>query len=420
MLQTTIHNPDLYMIDLRQILSQGRKRIGLLLGAGCPMSVRVGADGGLDGGGEPLIPDVSRLTKSVLEDLDDVDRGVVDLLLPDLGADPNIETVLTQVRRLSLAIGKAKVHGLDGAGYANLAKEICKRVGEAVDKRLPDEENPFSELVSWIGGTNRAHPTEIFTPNYDLLIEEAFERSKLPYFDGFTGAFRPFFDPASIRDGELPARWSRIWKIHGSLGWSIQSDSIIRTGMRDATDLIYPDHLKYDQIARQPFTALFERLRAFLATPDSLLLCCGFSFIDAHITSIIDEALAGNSHAAVIAFQFGGIHSSDPVRKIALNRSNLSVYARDGAVIHGVQGSWEPGQPPFEEWVSIRRTFWEAGIDSDSEGFVLGDFAKFARFLSLAKASDIDSRARDPIAMNEDEGITTNSLTEGDGGVDAQ
>ena len=30
----TIHNPDRYMADLRQILSQGRKRIGVLIGAG--------------------------------------------------------------------------------------------------------------------------------------------------------------------------------------------------------------------------------------------------------------------------------------------------------------------------------------------------------------------------------------------------
>ena len=32
----SVHNPDQYMASLRQIIAQGRKRIGLLVGAGAP------------------------------------------------------------------------------------------------------------------------------------------------------------------------------------------------------------------------------------------------------------------------------------------------------------------------------------------------------------------------------------------------
>ncbi|MBY3441014.1 hypothetical protein HFN89_44800 [Rhizobium laguerreae] len=39
----SIHNPDRFMADLRQVLSQGRKRIGLLVGADAPLPVRVDA-----------------------------------------------------------------------------------------------------------------------------------------------------------------------------------------------------------------------------------------------------------------------------------------------------------------------------------------------------------------------------------------
>jgi hypothetical protein len=39
-MDTTVHNPDRYMGDLRQILAQGRKRIGLLIGAGAPASIQ--------------------------------------------------------------------------------------------------------------------------------------------------------------------------------------------------------------------------------------------------------------------------------------------------------------------------------------------------------------------------------------------
>jgi hypothetical protein len=51
----TLHNPDRFMSDLRQILSQGRKRIGLLVGAGTPLSIKVDENGKLSDVGKPII-----------------------------------------------------------------------------------------------------------------------------------------------------------------------------------------------------------------------------------------------------------------------------------------------------------------------------------------------------------------------------
>jgi hypothetical protein len=393
------------MADLRQILSQGRKRIGLLIGAGAPVSVRIDEHGKLSSSGKSLIPDVAGLTQAVYESLDKPDRDVIDILVPELGDKPNIETILTRIRRLSQAIGAAQVHGIDGPGYEGLAHRICEKIGMKVAAELPVEPNPFTELVAWIGGTHRNHPVEIFTPNYDLLLEEAFERARLPYFDGFTGSHRPFFDPTSISEGELPSRWSRLWKIHGSLGWEVTDESIIRTGKRTATKLIYPDHLKYDQIARQPYSSLFERLRAFLTTPDSLLLCTGFSFFDAHITSVIDEALASNTHTAVLAFQYKKLQDEVLATKVALRRPNLSVYAGDGAVIYGVPGKWQPGQLPNEEWKHIRDTFWSHAGDAGNGSFVLGDFAKLARFFALTQSLDFRATPEASAAQEGTEAI---------------
>lgn len=385
------------MVDLRQILSQGRKRIGLLVGAGAPVSIRLNDDGKLAPVGSPLIPDVAGLTIKVLEELVAKDRLVIDALLPELGVNPNIETILTRIRRLSQAIGKAEVHGLDGEGHRSLAERICQSIGKFVAAPLPEGPCAYTELVSWIGGTHRDHPVEIFTPNYDLLLEEAFERAKRPYFDGFTGAHRPFFDPTSISDDQISARWSRLWKIHGSLGWDIHGDSVIRTGNRDATSLIFPDHLKYDQIARQPYSALFDRLRSFLTTPDSLLICTGFSFFDAHITSVIEEALAANAHTAVLAFQYKAIEEENLAVQVALRRPNLSVYASDGAVIFGVPGRWQPGKPPTEEWATIRNTFWNNASESKGSGrFILGDFAKLSRFFASSQAFELKTEKTDP------------------------
>ena len=405
--QTTIHNPDSFMVDLRRILSQGRKRIGLLIGAGAPVALKVNEEGKVDENGHPLIPDVERLTEAVMDHLEAKDRTVVDTLLPELGNKPNIEAILTRIRRLSEAIGSAKVHNLDSAGYEAMAMRICKNIGKIVAPSLPEEPNPFTELVSWIGGAHRDHPIEIFTPNYDLLLEEAFERARLPYFDGFTGAHRPFFDPISISEDVLPPRWSRLWKIHGSLGWEVSGETIIRTGSREATMLIYPDHLKYDHITRQPYSALFEHLRKFLTTPDSLLLCTGFSFFDAQITAVLDDALAANTHTAVLAFQYRSLGEETAAHKLALRRPNLSVYARDGAVIFGVPGTWQPGQSPTEDWGSVRSTFWRSKPAEFGGEFLLGDFAVFARFCALAQANTFKLEAETAGAMHADEEAET-------------
>ena len=387
----SLHNPDRHMADLRQILSQGRKRIGVFIGAGAPTAIRVDEENRIVEDGDPLIPDVAGLTDSVVNMLPQEDRTIIGILRNEINGNVNIESIVTRVRRLAQAIGTSRVHGLNGNSYEELGKRICEGIGCNVNSRLPDGPNPYSELVSWISGTQREHSIEIFTPNYDLLLEEAFERARTAYFDGFTGSHAPFFDPASVSLDEFPARWSRLWKLHGSLGWKIAGDTVVRTGQREATELIYPDHLKYEQVTRLPYSALFERLRQFLTTPDTLLICTGFSFFDSHICAVLDEALAANAHTAIFAFQYRKVGEEDAAAQLAHSRPNLSVYARDGAIINGVAGLWQPGQDPNEDWRAIRRTFWGSGGGRRAAEFLLGDFAKLAQFLALTQAKKMSS-----------------------------
>lgn len=384
-----IYNPDRYMADLRQVLSQGGKRIGIFLGAGAPTAIRVGE------ARSPLIPDVEGLTNAVVSMMSERDRPIVETLKADIGGVVDIEAILTKVRRLSEAIGSSLVHGVDGNAYRALGQRLCRAIGDQVCSSLPRGANPYSDLVSWISGTYREHAVEVFTPNYDLLIEEAFERARVPFFDGFTGSHSPFFDPASVSlVDDLPSRWSRLWKLHGSLGWTVSDDTVVRTGKRDATELIYPDHLKYNEVTRLPYSAFFERLSHFLKTPDTLLMFSGFSFADAHICAVLDEALTANAHTAILAFQYRLLEHEKYASKLAVARPNISVYARDGAIINGIPGQWRPSQAPNEDWLHIRRTFWrDSSADSGSEasGMLLGDFLMLARFLALTKSQQIMS-----------------------------
>jgi SIR2-like domain len=179
-----------------------------------------------------------------------------------------------------------------------------------------------------------------------------------------------------------------LWKLHGSLGWALVGDRVVRGHGRNASQLVYPDHLKYELTQKQPYSALFERLRKFLLTPDTLLLVSGFSFRDAHISTVIKEALAMNANASALAFQYGNLAHEEPACELAYVRPNLSVYAADGAVIGGSAGKWRPGEPP-KNWDEIRATFWGKRSAANDSKFLLGDFCMLTRFCALAQYSDL-------------------------------
>ena len=78
-----LHDPDRYMADLRQILSQGRKRIGIFIGAGAPVAIRVDENNHITEDGQPLIPDVAGLTDAVVDAMprEDQERIALELLV---------------------------------------------------------------------------------------------------------------------------------------------------------------------------------------------------------------------------------------------------------------------------------------------------------------------------------------------------
>jgi hypothetical protein len=375
------HNPDQYMASLRTIIAQGRKRVGLLVGAGAPAGM-AHADGS-----RPLIPAVAGLTEKVLAAIEPKYGAQIAGLKADL-AKHDIETLLSRIRSLSGVIGKTKINDLDGDGYRTMAETICAEIGRIVQVRLPTGTNAYSELVNWITGAPRPHAVEIFTTNYDLLFEEAFERARAPYFDGFSGAREAFFDPASISSDQLSPRWTRLWKLHGSLGWKAnEHGEVVRTGQSDATHLVFPEHLKYDQTQKAPYAALLDRLRTFLTTEDTLLISIGFSYADAHIAARIDEALAANPAASVFAFQFQTIGNETCAAELALRRPNFSVYARDKAVISGVEADWlAPSELPAKDWGPIRNSYWASPAAGGMPEFKLGAIEEFSRFFASSRS----------------------------------
>ncbi|EHR0244543.1 MULTISPECIES: SIR2 family protein [Vibrio] len=368
----TVHNPDQYMYDFRHLITHSRKKIGILVGAGAPVSINIGDDKNR----KPLIPDISGLTSIVESQLENDDKIAFHALAEEL-QNKNIELILSRVRALAGVVGKTKIHGLDAEGYELLSAKICSIIKDVVSQELPEGENPYSHLISWINGINRDYAVELFTTNYDLLLEEAMERTRTPYFDGFTGSKSAFFDPSSISRNDLPSRWIRLWKLHGSINWSRNAKGeVTRLQGDDDGSMVYPSHIKYDQTQAAPFSSMFERLKQFLLEPDSLLITAGFSFADAHITAKLDECLSENPSSAVIALQYQVLANENEAVAAGLRRPNLSIYCRDGAVINGVKAKWKTGELPSKNWRVIRDEYWKEGQ------FILGDYVAFTRFLA--------------------------------------
>ena len=128
-LTVSVHNPDQYMAALRTIVAQGRKRIGLLVGAGASAGMAK------PDGTYPLIPAVAGLTDQVLTTLAPTYQKQIDGLKAEL-AQHDIETILSRIRSLSQVIGSSKVHDLDGPGFATFGEAICSEIGKIVDLSL--------------------------------------------------------------------------------------------------------------------------------------------------------------------------------------------------------------------------------------------------------------------------------------------
>ncbi len=333
-----VHSPYRRATDLLQRLAPGKMRIGFLIGAGCPLAIRVSGGDNT----EPLIPEIHGLTALVKGHLDgDTELGnVAQTAWSRVTARgipiPTVEDVLSHIRMLKSLCGSNGIDGFSEDQLSKLDHAICRQVREIVSKDLPTSGTPYHALASWIQAIPRDKPVEIFTTNYDLLLEQALESQRVPYFDGFVGSDSSFLDLESMAEDDLPARWTRLWKIHGSINWWITKQKKIRRS-RDVVEgeqlLIYPSHLKYEQSRQMPYYAMLDRLRVFLRSDQCVLLICGYSFADEHINAYIGQGLAGNPNAACFAMIFNDRANVPQAVELAKRHANLSVLAADGGVI---------------------------------------------------------------------------------------
>ena len=109
------------------------------------------------------------------------------------GSRVTIEDILSHIRSLQDVIREGSIDGLDKTSLAALDTAICDITTKVVNVPLPQARTAYHQLATWIGGVPRANAVELFTPNYDLLLEQGLEAGQIPYFDGFVGSKQAFF-----------------------------------------------------------------------------------------------------------------------------------------------------------------------------------------------------------------------------------
>jgi len=161
----------------------------------------------------------------------------------------------------------------------------------------------------------------LFTLNYDTLVEKAADAEGVLLVDGFVGTlrrvFRPesydvdFYFPAQTTEGRVHRhdRALHLYKLHGSITWHRCEESwenpyglysTFYSQMTTDDVLIYPSPLKYGQALGLPYSELFRHFGSAIAQPQSVLFTIGYGYGDAHVNALIRQALAIPSFTLVV------------------------------------------------------------------------------------------------------------------------
>lgn len=239
----------------------------------------------------------------------------------------------------------------------DFAKSILTTENAMATAKEEKRENAFSVLVNFLlsfaSRTGNRERLNIFTTNYDRLIEVGAELAGVHLMDRFVGTMMPIFrssrlnldihyNPPGIRgEPRYLEGVARLTKLHGSVDW-IQNENEIRRvgipfgasdiapylnapGLKGADALkvmIYPNSAKDRETAEYPYVELFRDFAAAICRPNSTLVTYGYGFGDEHINRVIHDMLTiPSTHLVVISFD-------DPIGRILQFYQDSAHYAQ--------------------------------------------------------------------------------------------
>ena len=204
-----------------------------------------------------------------------------------------------------------------------------------------------SFLMSFASRTASRERLNVFTTNYDRLVEYGCDLAGLRTIDRFVGSLAPVFrssrlnidihyNPPGIRgEPRYLEGVIRLTKLHGSLDWRWDkrmkgmAGEIRRCALPfGANDdhpgvslaspgsvMIYPNPAKDTETLAYPYAELFRDFAAGLCCPNSALVTYGYGFGDDHINRIIRDMLTiPSTHLVIIAWSPESSSADDAAR----------------------------------------------------------------------------------------------------------
>src|SRR5690554_2251467 len=158
------------------------------------------------------------------------------------------------------------------------------------------------------GVYERRKTLNIFTTNYDTLLEDALALNKVPYWDGFAGGAVAHRIQRSGEPVPINGQRANLIKMHGSIDWFLCDKGYVwRVRDNDRYPkayrrvLIYPQATKYIATQQDPFSSQFDLFRKSLNSSQSnTLAVCGYSFGDDHINNEIEFAISKEENKTVL------------------------------------------------------------------------------------------------------------------------
>ena len=197
---------------------------------------------------------------------------------------------------------------------------VCNPDNKAVETLM-------SFLMSFASRSATRERLNIFTTNYDRVIEFGAELAGIHLIDRFEGTISPIFrssrlkldihyNPPGIRgEPRYLEGVSYITKLHGSVDWIYKDGYVRRIALPyGATDIskysdegdvlmIYPNSSKDRETSEYPYVELFRDFAASVCRPNSTLVVYGYSFGDEHINRVISDMLSiPSTHLVIISF----------------------------------------------------------------------------------------------------------------------
>lgn len=193
-------------------------------------------------------------------------------------------------------------------------------------------ENPYlhEELLLKLLAIKKYNQVNIFTLNYDILIETAAENLNIPLNNGFQGFQIRKFNPANFNyknyiettDGNKKIEKNiNLIKLHGSLSWEydekivpykiVEKQLKLDKGALQYSNIfyenreviIYPTQTKKSYSLDLPYSEMFRQFNESINRSNSTLFIMGYSFLDEHINDIILSSLA-NPYINIVVFMY--------------------------------------------------------------------------------------------------------------------